>query len=52
MIRVELETRPILEWSDMEADDFGADGPGVLFDASMLARKDDKCGTPDLFADA
>lgn len=36
----------------MEAETFGADGTGVLFDASALARKPDKFGTPDLFADA
>jgi hypothetical protein len=40
------------DWLAMDPDDFGKDGPGVLFDASHLARKPQRCGefeTPDLF---
>ena len=40
-----------LDWAAMEPDEFGADGPTVLFDASCLDRKPDKTGTPDMFAD-
>ena len=39
-------------WTTMDADPFGADTAGVLFDASTLARGTDKCGTPDLFSTA
>ena len=42
------QTAPL--WTEMEAEDFGAATPGVLFDASALARKPDSFGTPDLFA--
>lgn len=34
----------------MDPGEFGADEPGVLFDASTLTRRPDKCGTPDLFS--
>ena len=37
-------------WDTMDAEAFGADTPGVLFDASALTRGADKYGTPDLFS--
>lgn len=40
------------DWTQMDPGEFGADGPGVLFDASTLARCPDKYGTPDLFGAA
>jgi hypothetical protein len=39
-------------WDDMQPELFGADGAATLFDASGLARSEDKCGTPDMFAAA
>jgi hypothetical protein len=37
-------------WDTMDAEAFGADTAGTLFDASTLARGADKYGTPDLFS--
>ena len=37
-------------WSDMEPEQFGQDGDGMLFDASCVAKAADKTGTPDMFA--
>lgn len=39
-------------WNDMQPELFGADGAATLFDASGLARSEDMCGTPDMFAAA
>jgi len=43
-------------WSDLTPADFDASAPLTLFDMTAVdnsahVRADDKCGTPDLFAD-